>query len=88
MLSKVYKAEKHGIYHFDFYRLSEAGLMEHELHDALDDPNGVVVVEWGEVVQHVLPQERLTIRIDKTADDSREITCSYPANLGYLMEKA
>ena len=88
MLSKVYKAIKYNIYHFDFYRLSEAGVMEHELHEVLESPQAVVIVEWGEVVQHVLPDNRLTIHIDKTSDNSRQITCTFPEELGYLVEQA
>ncbi len=88
MLSKLYKAIKCDIYHFDFYRLNEAGIMEHELDDALQDPRGVVVVEWGDVVQHVLPDERLTIHINKIAEDKRELVCSYPEKLAHLVEQA
>ena len=84
-ISKVYKTPAFTIHHFDFYRLSEAGLVEHELHDVLDNPDVVVIVEWGDVVQHVLPEKRLTIRINKLPDDSRELTCHYPKELNYLI---
>ena len=86
MLSKVYKTPKYDIHHFDFYRLTEAGLMEHELHDVLNNPQAVVIVEWGEIVQHVLPDDRLTIQISKTSDDGREVVCNYPKNLAYILE--
>lgn len=85
MLSKIYKTSEFDIHHFDFYRLSEAGLMEHELHDVLQDSKSVLVVEWGDVVQHVLPEERLTIHIYKTSDEGRELLCSYPERLAYLV---
>lgn len=86
MISKVYKTPKFEIHHFDFYRLTEAGLMEHELHDVLNDPSAVVVVEWGGLVQHVLPEERLTIQINKTSDGGREMIIKFPQKLDYLME--
>ena len=88
MLSKVYKATKCDIYHFDFYRLTEAGIMEHELSDVLENPQAAVIVEWGEVVQHILPESRLTIRINKTSEDSREFVCTFPEELAYLVEQA
>lgn len=88
MISKVYSASKCDLYHFDFYRLNEAGLMEHELHDVLEDKKIVVIVEWGDVVQHVLPQKRLTIHIKKTSDESRELEYSYPSELAYLVDKS
>lgn len=85
-LSKVYKAQKLEIHHFDFYRLSEAGLMEHELQDLLNDPKIIVIVEWGDVVQHVLPDRRLTVQIEHAGDNERKLTCQYPDELSYLLE--
>lgn len=84
-LSKVYKAPKFQIHHFDFYRLKEAGLMEHELRDVLEDPKAVVIIEWGDVVRHTLPEQHMTISMHKIADDGREIVCSYPEELAYLV---
>lgn len=85
-LSKVYKTPSFEIHHFDLYRLSEAGLMEYELHDLLADPQAVIIIEWGDVVQHILPDKRLTMHINKTPQgDKRQIVCSAPKALGYLL---
>lgn len=86
-LSKRYKAEKCDIHHFDFYRLSEAGVMEYELCDALCNPRAVLIIEWGDVVRRALPENRLTICINKTIDDKRTLECKYSEQLAYLMEK-
>lgn len=85
-VSKVYKAPKFEIHHFDFYRLAEPGLMEHELHDLVNDPNIVVVVEWGGVVKHVLPEQRLTIEITQKDTDGREFYLICDPSLEYLLE--
>lgn len=85
-LSREYKAPHFTIAHFDFYRLGEAGIMGDELQEIIDDPAYVTVVEWGEIVHDVLPEDRLTIRIERTGDDTREITVSYPPKLAYLLE--
>ncbi len=85
-ISKVYKAPTFDIHHFDFYRLGEAGLMEHELHDLLGDPDVVVIVEWGDVVQHVLPEDRITIHIDKTPEGARKLKIGLPTELSYIGE--
>ncbi len=84
-VSKVYKTAKFEIHHFDFYRLAEAGLIEHELQDLLGDPNVVIVVEWGGVVQHVLPEEKLTINITKSGETARDLNLVYPDSLDYLV---
>lgn len=85
-ISKVYKTPKFEIHHFDFYRLQEAGLMEHELGDLLNDPKIVVVVEWGEVVQHVLPKKRLSVEIYQSESEGREIHLTAPPEIAYLLE--
>ena len=85
-VSKIYKTEKFEIHHFDFYRLGEAGLAAHELHDLLDDPSVVIVVEWGGIVEHVLPANRVTITIERTGENSRTITITYDDSLEYLVE--
>lgn len=85
-VSKVYKSPKFEIHHFDFYRLAEAGLMEYELADLIGDAKSVVVVEWGEVMKHVLPAERLTIEINQTDSDGRDIYISGHESLAYIVE--
>jgi len=86
-LSNEYTADKLTLHHFDFYRLSDPGVVAHELHDVLADPAAVVVVEWSDIVQHVLPAERLTINLQAQADNKRAITIAYPDSLHYLVEK-
>lgn len=85
-ISKVYVAPKFQIHHFDFYRLPNAGLASHEVEDLLDDPKVVLVVEWGGVVDHVLPEGRVTINIKRTEDEGRELLVMYPDALAYLVE--
>lgn len=85
-VSKVYKASKLEIHHFDFYRLADAGLIAHELQDLLGDPGIVIVVEWGGIVEHVLPENKVTIQITRSGEESRDISISCPEQLSYLME--
>lgn len=85
-LSRVYMAPAFEVHHFDFYRLTESGLAAHELQDLLGQPEIVVVVEWGAVVSHVLPERKLTITIAQTGDNERTFTCDYPPELAYILE--
>lgn len=85
-ISKVYDTNTFQIHHFDFYRLQEAGIVADELAEVLHDPEVVTVVEWADVVQHVLPEDRLTIRIMQTPDGSRDITFTASPAVGYLLE--
>lgn len=85
-ISNVYKSPTLTINHFDFYRLPEAGLIANELDEVLDDPQAVTVVEWADVVQNVLPPERLTVEIKARNENERELTFTYPEKLAYLFQ--
>ncbi len=86
-ICNIYKAKDKTIHHMDFYRLSEPGLIEHELSEAFTDKLAVVVVEWSDIVKHVLPEDRLTISFKTTGDDARELTLTFPKSLAYLVEE-
>ena len=60
--------------HYDFYRLNAAGIMADELAEAVADPLAVTVVEWAEVVESVLLEDRLQLRITATGEHTREVT--------------
>lgn len=85
-ISREYRAPQFTIGHFDFYRLGEAGVVGDELAEEIGDPDYVTVVEWGEIVHDVLPAARLTVTIRQTGEETREIICSYPPDLRYLLE--
>lgn len=85
-ISKVYKSRDKELHHFDFYRLHEAGIAARELAELIGEPNIVVVVEWGDVVQGVLPVERLKIRIKTVDETTRELTFDCQKSLKYLVE--
>ena len=84
-ISKQYDTAKFSIIHFDFYRLQEANLIEHEISDILQGKKNVIIVEWAELVKHTLPNSRLTITINSSECDRRyEFKC--PEKLSYLLE--
>ena len=73
-ISKTY-ALPHGgeLIHYDFYRLKDPGLMANNLDEAIKD-NSIVIVEWGESVQDILPENRTIISIELQNDNSRRLT--------------
>lgn len=79
-ISRLYKARDGlELHHFDFYRLSEAGLVAAELAESLAQTNAVVVVEWGEIVHDVFPAERITVRISSPSEEQRQLNFTIPA---------
>jgi len=85
-LSREYAAPNFTVAHFDFYRLNEAGIVADELAEVIRDPTYVVVVEWGDIVHDVLPENRLTLRLAQTGEDTRKLTFEYPPELAYILE--
>ncbi len=85
-VSREYRASKFTIVHFDFYRLHDAGVVAEELREYVGAPDAVVVVEWGDIVDEVLPTERLRIQFFQAREDGRDIHCTYPQELMYLLE--
>ena len=86
-ISREYQAGELTLYHLDFYRLSEPGIMSAELTEILHEPKAVVAVEWSGIVQHVLPEKRLTIKFTLTGETSRQLDFTYPPELAYVIPK-
>ena len=85
-ISKIYHAPKFYIHHFDFYRLSDPGIVGLEIKEVIGDPKTVTVIEWANVVNSVLPESRLIVTIENQADDNRLINMDYPPELAYLIK--
>lgn len=73
-ISRVYEAHNDIILsHYDFYRLADAGIMANELQETISDPKTVTILEWGGVVEGILPTDRLTIQIISPTENSRQL---------------
>lgn len=84
-LGNQYRAGSLTLHHFDFYRLEQPGIMRDELAEILTDPKAILVVEWANIVQDILPANRLTIRFKATGETSRELNFKYSEELKYLL---
>jgi tRNA threonylcarbamoyladenosine biosynthesis protein TsaE len=80
-ISRMYDARDDlRLVHYDFYRLSEPGIMANEVSEMIHDPKTITVIEWSGIVEGVLPQQRLTISFESPSETSRVI--SLPDFLG------
>lgn len=79
-ISQLHNAA-HGLelHHFDFYRLSDAGIMRAELAESLSQPNAVVAIEWGDIVHDILPNDEIIVDLKNDSnDDTRYISITIP----------
>jgi len=60
--------------HYDFYRLNDAGIMANELHESIHDPAMVTIIEWADIVEGVLPEDRMTIVFEPKSENERTLT--------------
>lgn len=62
--------------HYDFYRLSDAGIMASELKEVILDQKIVKIIEWGGAISSILPNDRVSINIISPTENSRELSIS------------
>lgn len=73
-ISRVYDArDELQLVHYDFYRLTDAGILLNELQDTVNDPKTVTVIEWAAIVEGVLPEGRFTLRLTSPTETSRQV---------------
>lgn len=86
-LHNEYKTPTLRIDHLDFYRLNEAGIMSEELGEILGQPDGVVIIEWGEVVADILPQSRVRLAYTSSGENGRIIIIAYDQRNEYIINR-
>lgn len=84
-IASEYKAGDLTLHHFDFYRLGEPGIVGSELSEILGIPENVVAIEWADLVNTVLPQNRLSIHIHSLGETDRKLKFHYTKDLQYLI---
>ena len=72
-ISKRYQGDGFTLVHYDFYRLEDPGLMCEDLEESLSDENTITIIEWGNSIENLLPENHPKITIKLQNDGSREI---------------
>ncbi len=73
--------------HYDFYRLADAGIMAEELREMISDPQTVTLIEWGGVVEGVLPTDRLSVRIESPTENTRQLSIVSHGPISHKLEQ-
>ena len=74
---QVYDRGRMPFYHFDVYRIGDVEEMEEIGYEDYFYGAGLTLVEWGNLIEELLPQKRKEIRIEKDLEkgfDYRKIT--------------
>jgi len=74
-ISRLYDARDGlQLVHYDFYRLTEPGIMANEVDEMIRDEKTVTVIEWADIIEGILPLTRYTIRFESPSENTRSIS--------------
>jgi tRNA threonylcarbamoyladenosine biosynthesis protein TsaE len=80
-ISRVYEGRDGlQLVHYDFYRLTDPGIMADELREMVGDPQTVTVIEWADIVEGVLPAQHFSLHFTSPTEATRRI--DVPDELG------
>ena len=74
---QVYEGGRLPFYHFDVYRIGDVEEMDEVGFDEYVSGEGVSLVEWANLIEEILPENRVNITIEKDLEqgfDFRRIT--------------
>lgn len=72
-----YESDRMPFYHFDVYRIGDIEEMEEIGYDDYFYGNGICLIEWANLIEEILPEDRIQITIEKDLEkgfDYRKIT--------------
>ena len=84
VLMKLYELKKPAltgvkrIYHVDCYRVAAKDFENLGFFEWLNDPEGLVLVEWPERIASLLPEKRHSLALRTLEENEREITFHTP----------
>lgn len=74
VLSRVYEITPTlEIHHYDLYRLGVSGVLGEQLAEDMKDPHVITIIEWAGIIENDLPTDRLTVELQVTGDNSRDL---------------
>ena len=62
---QVYEEGRLPFYHFDVYRIGDVEEMEEIGYDDYFFGEGICLIEWAELIEEILPENRISITIEK-----------------------
>ena len=74
---QIYEEGRLPFYHFDVYRIGDIEEMEEIGYDDYFFGEGICLIEWAELIEEILPKDRISITIEKNLAqgfDYRRIT--------------
>jgi len=75
IIMRTYTFGEKTLYHVDLYRIEgEKDVEGLGLRELMNDPQNIVLIEWPEKIENLLPENRIDIVFTYVDNDNREIT--------------
>ncbi|PIZ75739.1 tRNA (adenosine(37)-N6)-threonylcarbamoyltransferase complex ATPase subunit type 1 TsaE [Candidatus Peregrinibacteria bacterium CG_4_10_14_0_2_um_filter_38_24] len=69
-----HKIKDQNVYHIDLYRLKQIDeLLALELNEIMHNKKNIIIIEWADRMESILPKKRIDVELEYLDDDSREI---------------
>lgn len=78
-IMQIYDEGRLPLYHFDVYRIGDSSEMDELGYEEFFYGNGVTLIEWPQMIEDILPENAISIFIEKNLEksfDYRKITVS------------
>jgi len=86
-IKNEYKSKNFHIAHFDFYRLNDPGIVGDMLNEEIINQQSVVIIEWSNIVESILPKDHVVIKLKNRGLTARSLVIDYPASFDYLFRR-
>ena len=70
---KEYRSGKLPLFHFDVYRIADVDEMFEIGYEEYFFGEGVCVIEWADIIEEIIPEDALTIRISMGENENERI---------------
>lgn len=81
-----YKKDDVNIYHFDVYRLEDSSEF-YEIGGEEYFSSGICLIEWGEIIEDVLPKDYIHIIFEKDVNDENKRILNIQTNGNYDLDE-
>ncbi|MCK4918870.1 MAG: tRNA (adenosine(37)-N6)-threonylcarbamoyltransferase complex ATPase subunit type 1 TsaE [Candidatus Pacebacteria bacterium] len=73
-ISAIKTNKKYTLYHFDCYRISDyQEILDLGWEDIISGENNIILIEWPERIEKILPKERLNLKFEVVDENMRKI---------------
>ena len=70
---REYRSGRLPLYHFDVYRIADPDEMYELGYEEYFYGDGICVVEWADIIEELIPEDAVTIHIDRGASEEERI---------------